>query len=261
MSGNLPRGLAVLELLARHVDGLPLHAIAHALDTSRSTAHRLLAELVANGYVRQEGEFNPYRLTLKLATLGLTYLADTGVTELVQPILNKLASATGELVRMSLVEGERLIWVAKAQGARGGLRYDATSDPGEEVRLFCSSNGHAWLSCLSDEKALEIVSRQGFGEPGSFGPNAPRTIQAFLDCLHLARRRGYAAVHESYEVGTSAMSAPVHLSGDQRVIGAVTIAGPTARLTPERMEDLAPELIATAAELSKNSAGIRALAR
>jgi IclR family transcriptional regulator, acetate operon repressor len=261
LSSNLPRGLATLELLARHVDGLPLHSIADALDTSRSTAHRVLAELVAHGYVRQEGEFNPYRLTLKLATLGLTYLADTGVTELVQPILDNLASTTGELVRMSLVEGERLIWVARAQGAQGGLRYDATSDPGEEVRLFCGSNGQAWLSCLSDEKALEIVARQGFGDPGSFGPNAPRTIQAFLDCLRAARRRGYAAVHDSYEVGISSMGVAVRYSGEERVIGALSIAGPTARLTPQRMEELAPELLATAAELSKNSAGIRALAR
>lgn len=261
MSSSLRRGLVVLEVLARYVDGLPLHAIAKALDAPRSTAHRLLAELVAHGYVRQDGEFSSYRLTLKLATLGLTYLTDTGVTELVQPILEKLASATGELVRMSLVEGERLIWVARAQGARGGLRYDATSDPGEEVRLFCSSNGHAWLSCFSDEKALEIVARQGFGEPGSFGPNAPRTIQAFLDCLQLARRRSYATVHDSYEVGISAISTPVYYSGDQRVIGVLSIAGPTARLTPERMEELAPQLLATAAELSRNSSGIRALAR
>jgi IclR family acetate operon transcriptional repressor len=98
---------------------------------------------------------------------------------------------------MSLVEGERLIWVAKAQRARGGSRYDVSSDPGEKVRLFCSSNGQAWLSSLTDEKALEIVSRQGFGEPGQYGPIAPRTIQAFLECLHAARRRGYATVHDA----------------------------------------------------------------
>ena len=261
MSSNLPRGLATLELLAQHIDGLPLHAIAKFLDTSRSTAHRVLAELVSCGYVRQHAEFTPYRLTIKMATLGLTYLADTGATELVQPVLDKLASATGELARMSFVEGERLIWVARAQGARGGLRYDATSDPGEEVRLFCSSNGQAWLSCFSDEKALEIMLRQGFGEPGSFGPNAPRNIQAFLACLHEARSRGYAAVHDSYEVGISAMGAPVRHSVDQRVIGAVSMAGPTARLTPERMEELSPLVLAAAAELSANSAGIRALAR
>ena len=261
MSSNLPRGLAALELLVHNVEGLPLHEIAKSLDVSRSTAHRVLAELVTQGYVRQEAEFSPYRPTLKLATLGLTYIANTGVAELVQPVLDKLASATGELARMSVVDGDRLVWIAKAQGALGGLRFDASSDPGEEVRLFCSSNGQAWLSCLTDEKALEIASRQGFGEPDEFGPSAPRSIHEFLNCLAETRRRGYATAHDAFEVGVSAMAAPVRHSKDHRVIGAVSIAGPTARLTPERMEELSPLVLSAAQELSVRSAGIRALSK
>jgi IclR family transcriptional regulator, acetate operon repressor len=182
-SSNLPRGLVVLELLVKHVDGLPLKVIAEELDVSRSMAHRVLAELVQCGYVQQDGELSPYRLTIKLASMGLAYLGHTGITRLVQPVLEELAYSTGELVRMSLVEETRLIWVAMVQGARGGLRYDASSDPGEEVCLFCSSNGYAWLSCLTDEKALEYVSRQGWGEQSKYGPNAPKNIQDFLGRL------------------------------------------------------------------------------
>lgn len=261
MSSNLPRGLAVLELLTRNSEGLPLHAIASAISVPRSTAHRILAELVASGYVQQAGDFNPYRLTLKLATLGLQYFTATGVVELVQPVLDELAQASGELARMSIVEGERLIWVAKAQGARGGLRYDALSDPGEEVRLFCSSNGQAWLSSLSDQKALEIVARQGFGEPGEFGPNAPHTIEAFLDHLRLARERGYAIVHESYEIGSSAIAAPVIHPATHVAIGAVSVAGPEARMKNKQVDQLIPLILAAAAELSKLSPGIRAAIR
>lgn len=261
MSSNLPRGLAALELLVQHIDGLPLRAIAEHLGISRSMAHRMLAELIDCGYVRQDGEFNPYRVTIKFASLGLAFLSHTGVNQLVQPVIEKLADASGELVRMSLVEQERLIWVAMAQGARGGLRYDANSDPGEPVRLFCSSNGLAWLSCLSDEKALEIVSRQGWGEPNQYGPNAPRSIQAFLSSLHETRQRGFAMTHEAYEAGISNMAAPVLHLKDQRPIGAISIAGPTSRLTPARMNELAPLLLAAAAELTACSPGIHALAR
>ena len=199
MSNNLVRGLNTLELLAHNAEGLPLHAIADALDVPRSTAHKVLAELVAAGYVRQAEEFMPYRLTLKLATLGLHYFTSTGVVELIQPVLDRLARQSGELARMSLVENERLIWIAKAQGARSGLRFDAASDPGEEVRLFCSSNGQAWLSTLPDERALEIVSRQGFGGERQYGPNAPKSILEFLERLAFARTSGYATANDAYE--------------------------------------------------------------
>jgi DNA-binding IclR family transcriptional regulator len=260
-SSNLPRGLAAIEMLVKHVDGLPLKAIAEELDISRSMAHRVLAELVECGYVQQEGELSPYRLTIKLASLGLAYLGHTGVTRLVQPILDELARSAGELVRLSLVEKKRLVWIGMAQGARGGLRYDASSDPGEEVCLFCSSNGHAWLSCLTDEKALEYVSRQGWGDPAQYGPNAPKNIQELLDCLKSARHKGYATIHDGYELGVSSMSAPFFHSDDQQPAGAVSIAGPSSRLTPEKLAELAPVLLAAAKKLSGCSKEIKAVPR
>lgn len=260
MSNNLARGLKALELLAHHAEGLPLHAIAEGLDVPRSTAHKVLAELVSMGYVRQAEEFMPYRLSLKIATLGLHYFASTGVSELIQPVLDRLALASGELARMSLVENERLIWVAKAQGARRGLRFDAASDPGEEVRLFCSSNGQAWLSTLSDEKALEIASRQGFGSEHDYGPNAPRNILQFLERLQAARESGFAVARDAYEIGTSAIAAPV-LNPKGIAIGAVSIAGPSARMSPERMDELAPLIIEASRELSAISESILAANR
>lgn len=257
MSSNLTRGLTVLELLTHHAEGLPLHAIATELVVPRSTAHRILMELVNDGYLRQQdGDFSPYRLTLKLATLGMQFLSATGVVELVQPVLDKLAARSGELARMSIVENDRLIWVAKAQGARGGLRYDALSDPGEEVRLFCSSNGQAWLSTLTDQKALEVALRQGFGEPDQFGPNAPRTVDTLLRSIQQARQRGYAMVYETYEIGLAAIAAPVFGSDGKSAIGAVSVAGPAARM---QHPDALIEMIRQAAgELSALSSGIRA---
>lgn len=255
MSSNLPRGLAILEFLTRHIDGAPLHTIADTLDIPRSAAHRTLAELATAGFVHQSGELLPYRLTLKLATLGMAYLNQSGITKVVQPVVNRLATASAELARMSVVDGERLIWVSKAQGARGGLRYDADSEPGEEVRLFCSSNGQAWLTSLTDERAMQLVMRQGFN-PEAYGPQAPRTVPAFLACLAEGRKNGYCTVHETYEVGSAAMAAPVWNSSHTAVIGAVSIAGPEARMKPPRMKELAPLLLEAAEELSVLSVGI-----
>ena len=80
-------------------------------------------------------------------------------------------------------------FVAKAQGATRGLRYDP--DMGLSVNLSCSSAGHAWLSTMSDERALELVSRQGFGTPKEFGPRAVTSVKALLACLKATRQRGF----------------------------------------------------------------------
>jgi DNA-binding IclR family transcriptional regulator len=254
------RLLDTLQLLAEHPSGLPLQAIAERIDVAKSGAHRLLADLARNGYVRQDADTARYFLTTRLVSLGFRYLAASGVVDLAQPVLDRLAADTGELVRLGIVDGERQTWVAKAQGARTGLRYDA--DMGREAPLACTASGHAWLACLDDDDAVALVMRQGLDagdEPR--GPNAPRTVAALLQRLRAARKRGYAIVVDSSAPGMSAMAAPIRHRSDGRVIGVVSVAGPGVRLTEARMHALAPRMLEAAAELADACEGSEYLAQ
>ena len=250
MNGVMERTLGILELLSQHGEGMELAAIADQLNIPRSAVHRLLADLVRLGYVRQARGHGDYLLTTKLVSMGLCYLSNSGIVDLAQPLLNHLAEVSGELVRLSVVDGERLTWVARAQGARQGLRYDP--DMGSDARLSCSSSGWAWMSTMDDNEALALVAKQGIGMPEEFGPAAPTTLPAVLEAVHQTRERGYSVTTDTYSLGLSAMSAPVRFTG-QPAIGVLTIAGPTVRFTPERMQALAPELLSIAAQLAASS--------
>ncbi len=247
MNGVLERTLGILELLTQHGEGMELAAIADRLDIPRSAVHRLLVDLVRLGYVRQARGHGDYLLTTKLVSMGLSYLSNTGIVDIAQPLLNRLAEVSGELVRLSVVDGERLTWVARAQGARQGLRYDP--DMGSDARLSCSSSGWALLSTLGDDEALALVARQGLGLPDQFGPAAPTSLRAVMDAVNQTRERGYSLTTDTYTAGLSAMSAPVRFAG-QPAFGVLTIAGPTVRFTAEKMTELAPELISTAQQLA-----------
>jgi IclR family acetate operon transcriptional repressor len=245
MTLALDRGLALLERLCGQPEGMPLTALADELDIPRSACHRLLAELQRRGYVRQARSQGDYMLTAKLASLGLGFLSSSGIVDIAEPLLERLAKESGELVRLAIVDGERLTWVAKAQGTRKGLRYDP--DMGMDARLSCTASGQAWLLTLSDERALELVSRQGFGQPKDYGPKAPTTVKALLGVLHAARTRGFAMIDEMFAPGMTAMAAPV-MRG-REAVGVISIAGPRQRLTPARMQQLAPAMLAATAEL------------
>lgn len=245
MTLALDRGLALLERLCGQPEGMSMSALADELDIPRSACHRLLAELQRRGYVRQLHSHGDYVLTGKIASLGLAFLSSTGIVDIAEPLLERLAQASGELVRLSIVDDERLTWVSKAQGTRKGLRYDP--DMGMDARLSCTASGHAWLLTLSDERALELVSRQGFGLPKDYGPRAPTTIAALLPMLAEARSQGFATIDEVFAPGMSAMAAPV-MRGAQ-AIGVISIAGPRQRLTRARMQALAPALLAATAQL------------
>jgi IclR family transcriptional regulator, acetate operon repressor len=247
MSSAIERSLGVLEYLATYPEGMTLANIAQDLGLPRSACHRLLTELVKCGYVRQLRDHGDYALTTKLAALGLSFLSSSGIVDIAQPLIDRLAEISGELVRLAIVDGDRLTFVAKAQGARSGLRYDP--DMGIDVRLSCSAGGHAWLMTLSEERAMEIVSKQGFGHPKHYGPAAPTTIRALSKILQDDRKRGFSTINEMYAPGMTAMAAPVQRRSEQ-AIGVITIAGPLVRLTERRMQELGPHLLAAAAELA-----------
>ena len=250
MKGVQERTLGILELLAKHAEGLELASIADKLGIPRSAVHRLLSDLVLSGYVRQIREHGDYMLSTKLVSLGLTFLSNSGIVDIAQPLLNRLAEISGELVRLSVVDGERLTWVARAQGARQGLRYDP--DMGADARFSCSSSGWAFMSTFNNDEVIKKVSTQGVGKVGDFGPNAPQNIEDLLFNVEVTRQRGFSVTQETYALGLNALSAPVSLKG-QPALGVLTIAGPSFRLTLERMQTLGSDLVSYASQLATTS--------
>ena len=239
MAGSqIERAFSLVESLTGEPEGLALQTLAERLEIPKSATHRMLAELIRLGYVRQNRDNSRYQLSAKLVALGFRYLSSSGA-DIIQPILDRLAQDSGELVRLGVIDGSRQTWIAKSQGARSGLRYDP--DMGRDAPLFYTASGHAWLASLSD------------ADPAQFGPNAPRSTDELLGYLQRARERGYAWVEQTSAVGTSALAAVVRRPRTDEVIGVLSIAGPSARLAPTRLPELAAQLLAAADELSAAS--------
>jgi DNA-binding IclR family transcriptional regulator len=256
-AGLFERGLAVLEMLASSGEGVPLTEISEKLRIPRSATHRLLNTLCETGYARQEHERGTYVLTSKLQVLAFTHLGADGTIDSVQPVLNRLAAEVGELVRLSVVDGDRLTWVARAQGARSGLRYDP--DMGMAAKLSCSATGYAWMATMDNEQALALVEQQGFGAAQDYGPYAPQTVDALLPRIESARTLGYALAVQTYADWMSAIAVPLFHPVNRKVIGVVSVAGPVFRLSEARLHQIAPSLIAAVAEIQQLIPGSPAL--
>lgn len=250
MSGALEKSLAILEYLVDHPDGVSLGQIATELNQLRSGCHRTLQELVRFGYVRQTPR-GDYALTTRLPAMGLNFIGKSGVVDIAQPVIDRLARSTEELVRLAIVDGERLTLIAKAQGARSGLLYDP--DMGIDLRLSCSAAGHAWLMTLPEDLAIGHVSRQGLGTPRNFGPNAPTSVRALLKMLDEHRKRGFSIIQDVYAPGMSSMAAPIQRQGEAST-GVLVIAGPSLRLSTAKMNRFGPALLAAANELAATGA-------
>jgi len=245
------RCLDLIELLADAPDGLALAGVSTRLKLPKSAAHRFLAILATRGFVRQDAATQHYALTLKLASLGFRFLAGTGWPDLAQPVLDALAARSGELARLALVDGDTLTWIAKAQGAATGLRYDA--DAGRGVILHATATGKVWLASLPEARALELVAHEKRLGMRGLGPHAVTTLAALKRELRLTRRRGFGEAVEEGEPGVAAIAVAVRPRGDPSadVCATVSIAGPLARMGAARRAALARAARQSAAELGE----------
>lgn len=242
----IDRVLNVLELLVEHPNGMPLSEVSRQCDIPKGAAHRLMTSMVDRGYLEQDASSEWYRLTLKTSGLGFRFLAESGLTDVTQPILNRLAKETRELSRLAVVEGQSLIWVAKAQGSPLALRYDP--DMGTPVVLHATAVGRAWLSTLGEEEAVRIVLQTGFEVPARFNRNVITNEADLRAELAATRSRGYGLAVEEGEVGTVAFAVPVTIASGKSV-GTLSIAGPLTRLSTDRYENVADCLKKSAQEL------------
>ena len=120
MSGALEKSLAILEYLTMYPDGVGLAQISTELNQLRSGCHRTLQELIRYGYVRQMPQRADYALTTKMASMGLSFLSKSGVVDISQPVIHRLAQLSEEMVRLAIVDGERLTPGGQGAGRQVG---------------------------------------------------------------------------------------------------------------------------------------------
>jgi DNA-binding IclR family transcriptional regulator len=246
----ISRVLELIEFLSECPEGIPLSEICRQKKLPKGAVHRILTAMKERGYVEQDARSEYYRPTLKTAAIGFRLLAESKVTDLCQPILDRLATQSSELVRLAIATGDTLTWTAKAQGASNGLRYDP--DMGQPVVLHGTANGRAWLATMPEEAAVNIVLVRGFKIPARFNRSIVSNEKTLRAELSATRKRGYGLAIEEGVVGTIAVAVPILVGSDKSraAVGTVSIAGPIARIGGQKIKEIVDDLRVAAVELS-----------
>jgi IclR family transcriptional regulator, acetate operon repressor len=247
-AGNVTeRTVNVIEVLALTEEPIRLSDLAQRVGIPKSGVHRILTSLMERGWVEQNQESDCYALTLRMALLGQRQLALLDVDNLRQPILDGLAAQTKELVRLTAVQNDKLVWIGSARGRRSGLVYEA--DMTEEIIPYATANGKIWLASLPTERAVKIALDAGLGKPRD-GLRTITTVPDLLAELEETRKRGYGLAQEEAEPGVAAVA--VAVQDEHGMVGTMSVAAPISRLGPERIVAILPDL--------RRAAGAMALA-
>lgn len=229
----------------REEDGATLSTAATDLPYAKSTIHRHLQTLETHGYIVQEGG---YYVGLRFLELGEQARNRHRAYQLAKEKVDELAAETDERAQFIVEEHAEAVYIHRAHG-----EHAVRTDPGigNRIPLHATSAGKAILAAMSPDEVSRVVERTSFDDITDETITDADDLHSELEQI---RERGYAFNRQENLQGLHAVGVAV-TGPDGDVLGALSVSGPSHRLTGEFFEDGLPSLLlGTANELELNTA-------
>jgi IclR family transcriptional regulator, acetate operon repressor len=232
------RGADLLVRVLESEEPVALSDLAEASGIPKSTASRLISALERRGLVEQDGERGRLRPGPAILRVAERSMVERNVIELARPTLDALAEASGETINLA---------VPTTTGVEHVAQVDSRHFLGTGQWLGRTIDYH----CTAVGKVFMALGRQ----PIPTWPLTQYTPVTITDPKHLqeelaqVRRTEFATIIDELEPGLTAMAAPVRGAGGD-VVAALSITGPSLRLTAARIRELQPVLTREAGRLS-----------
>jgi DNA-binding IclR family transcriptional regulator len=233
------RGADLLVRVLEAAEPVALSDLAIASGIPKSTASRLVSALERRGLVEQDGRRGRLRPGPAILRVAERSMLERNIVELARPSLDALAEASGETINLAVP-------------ARHGVEHLAQVDSvhflgtgqwlGRTVDYHCTAVGKVFMAF-----GRATISSSPLRSHAPATITDPKRLRAELE---LVRRNDWSTAIDELEPGLAAMAAPVRgARGD--VVAALSITGPTLRMTPQRIFELEPILIDEALTLSR----------
>lgn len=225
----------------KEMDGAGVTELADELDLSKGTVHDYLSTLREHNYVVKEGE--EYYIGLGFFELGEYARDRLHIYHVAKPEVQKLANETGELANLLYEEHGLGVYLYRARG-ENAVTLDTHT--GKRRYLHNTALGKAILAHMPEERIEEILSHHGLPE------ETERTItdrdELYAE-LETVQERGYAYCNQERVEGLQCVAVPLVSRADGHILGAISIAGPTTRMTDERVKEEILEKLLRAANV------------
>jgi IclR family transcriptional regulator, acetate operon repressor len=234
----IDRGAELLVRVLESEQPVALADIASASGIPKSTASRLVSALERQGLVEQDGARGRLRPGPAILRVAERSMLERSVLEVARPSLDTLGAMTGETINLAVPGPQGVEHIAQVESIHF---LGAGQWLGRSADYHCTANGKVFMAF----DRAPIPAR-----PAALTTHTITDPTRLIAELARIRRDDFAEAIEELEIGLAAIAAPVRGAGGQ-VVAALSITGPTVRMTPERIAELKPILIEEAGHLGR----------
>jgi IclR family pca regulon transcriptional regulator len=243
---SLDRGLAVIRCFDEDHQRLTIADVARETGLTRAAARRFLHTLENLGYIGADG--TRFYLRPRVLELGYAYLSSVTVPDIAQEHLVHLAETVHESCSASVLDGDEIVYVARAQTKR---IMTIALGVGSRLPAYPTSMGRVLLANLGESELEDYLAK------AELRPLTERTTVSTDELrriLATVARTGYAIIDQELEQGVRSVAAPIR-DARGRVVAAINVSAHAARVTLARLQDeFVPALLEAAKRIDADLA-------
>ncbi|GAB7526379.1 IclR family transcriptional regulator [Paraburkholderia sp. 2C] len=202
---GLERGLRILSEFSMREPAFDAPELSRRLGIPRTTVFRLLQTLESLGFVERVDKDRNYRLGVAVLRLGFEYLSSLELTDLGQPLIEKLRDETGFTAHILIRDGRDVVFVAKAQSHAAPFS-SVKVNVGTRLPAHASTHGHVLMGDLAFDELIALYPEH---ELERYTHHTPPTVDALHAAICADAQRGFAIGQSTFESGISVVTAPV----------------------------------------------------
>jgi len=242
--GTTEKLFDILEVFLNQQGEFGLVELANLSRLNISTAYRIASVLVKRGYLSQARKRGKYSIGVKFLEFGVIAKRTIKIADLSIPFLEKLNKVTDESVNLAILDSNEVVYIERVESSHA-LRI--FTQVGNRVPLHSTGVGKVLLAHMTEEEMERFFNSNCLI---SYTDNTITDLSRLKKQLSVIKRKGVAMDNEEMELGVKCVASPVR-DWNGNVVAAISISGPSARLTSKRMEELRPLIKSCALEISR----------
>lgn len=241
---SLDRALDVLGCIAAG-SGLTLTEIADDLGQSPATIYRILTTFAARGALEIDPATQEWYVGPSSFRIGSAFLRRSGMVERARPMMRILMVETGETANLGVENDQQVLFLSQVE-THENIR--AFFPPGAQSPMHASGIGKALLAHAGADRIERYIKRKKLSRFTENTINDPEALRAELARI---KAQGYAFDDEEKSIGMRCVAVPV-FNGFGETVAGLSISGPSARLTLDRIGFVSGAVIKQANVLSQS---------
>ncbi|MEO1160818.1 MAG: IclR family transcriptional regulator C-terminal domain-containing protein, partial [Pseudomonadota bacterium] len=160
--------------------------------------------------------------------VGSAFVRSRDVVTIARPYMRRLMEQSGETVNLGISDRGEIVYLAQVECQK---MMRAIAGPGGRARMHCSGVGKAILSHMNPEATRKVLHGRELTRETS---HTHTSIEALFQDLEISMQRGYAIDDEENAIGLRCVASAI-FDEHGEPLGAVSVSGPTARVTDQRV--------------------------